>query len=104
MCDSTRNSHGTFSAASYDGRWEASLAEMSAWRVNDVVAYDRLREAATSLTAVLLSSALPGDAAQAEVIQLRRDLLAVDGFNRADIDELAGSVSERIRDLTGGRS
>ncbi|WP_344780370.1 hypothetical protein [Microbacterium kribbense] len=72
--------------------------------MNDVVAYDRLRAAATSLTALLLGSALPHDVARAEVIQLRRDLLAVDGFDRTAVDELAGRVSERIRDLAGGRS
>ncbi len=77
---------------------------MSAWRVNDVVAYDRLREAVTSRTALLLGSALPHDVARAEVIQLRRDVLAVDGFDRADVDEFARRIDDRIRDLTVERS
>jgi len=82
------------------------LVSMSAWRVNDVVAYDLMRAAATRLTAMLLSwvDADPEGSASAteEVAQLRHDVLTVDGYDRAAVAALALRIDERIESLARG--
>ena len=80
------------------------MAEMSAWRTNDVVAFDVMREAATTLTALLVNaarSALDPQTARGELAQLRRDVLAVDAYDRAAVAALASRVNVRIRQLSG---
>ena len=55
---------------------------ISRWRVNDVVAYDRLREAAVNAFAllgnVIQSDSQRADEARAELADLREDVLSVD--------------------------
>lgn len=79
------------------------MTEVSAWRANDVVEYDAMREFATMLTALLLrkssddpSSAL---AASAEVRVLRQDVLGVDAYDRAAVSSLATRIGSRIIEL-----
>lgn len=80
----------------------------SAWRANDVVVYDAMRESATTLTALLLASAhveLPtADAAQAEVAELRKAIVTVDGYDRAQVAALTRRISDRIAELSGAAS
>lgn len=78
------------------------MAGISAWRVNDVVAYDAMRESATTLTALLLGAAHHElDVAQADVAQLRGDVLAVDAYDRAAVAVLSARINRHIADLTG---
>lgn len=80
------------------------MAVTSAWRVNDVVAYDAMRESATQLTAQLLKSAdhdsTGPEEAQAEMALLRQGVLGVDGYNRAAVVALARRIDGRISDLS----
>ncbi|MGX5769751.1 hypothetical protein ACWKWN_03255 [Microbacterium trichothecenolyticum] len=77
----------------------------SPWRVNDVVTYDRMRDAATTLSALLLTIANANgpDAEQARVEQgeWRREVAAVDGYDRAAVTDLAERMAQRIRELEG---
>jgi len=78
------------------------LAGTSAWRVNDVVAYDVMRESATTLTALLLES-VTDDAGVAELAELRRAVLNVDGYDRVQVGALASSINYRIAELSRAR-
>lgn len=77
---------------------------MSAWRVNDAVAYEAMRESATLLTSLLLQSSLersgPSAAALSELQQLQRDILDLDGHDRAAVNSLADRIVIRIAELT----
>jgi len=80
------------------------VANTSGWRVNDVVAYEAMRESATTLTALLLraanSRALAPDDVLVELAELRRDVLAVDGYNRDAVSALTERITGRIRLLS----
>lgn len=77
----------------------------SPWRVNDVVAYDRMREAAVAAFALLQKAARDGgpDAAAArdELALLHREVLTVDPFDRAAVDTLTARLNERVGELEG---
>ena len=94
-----------FSAPTLRLAREAGLAGITAWRVNDVVAYDAMRESATTLTAMLLgathSSSANPDTVQAEIAQLRQGVLAVDAFDRAAVAALSARISGRILEQSG---
>lgn len=81
------------------------MAEVSAWRANDVVEYDAMRDSAATLTALLLQASNARTAsdheAQADIAQLRKDVLEVDGYDRAAVAELAARISSRIAELSG---
>ncbi len=74
------------------------MAEISAWRANDVVAFELMRESATTLTALLLRSPKVANANN-EVADLRSSVLSVDGHDRAAVAALAASISDRIHEL-----
>ena len=80
------------------------VARISAWRVNDAVAYEAMRESATLLTSLLLQSSTessePSAAALSELQQLHRDILDVDGHDRAAVNGLADRIAVRIAELT----
>lgn len=81
------------------------MAGITAWRVNDVVAYDRMRESASALTSLLLQSSSatteePSDV-RAELAQLRHDLLSLDGYDRVAVGDLAARIDNRIAELKG---
>lgn len=84
------------------------MAGISAWRVNDVVAYDLMRESAIVLTAQLLQSTHRGssepDFARADAARLRHDVLTLDGYDRAAVAALATQISDHIRELSGESS
>lgn len=77
----------------------------SPWRVNDVVTYDRMRQNATTLTALLIGIAhAGGDEAEqlrVELAEWRREVETVDGFDRAAVTALTGRIDRRIRELEG---
>jgi hypothetical protein len=77
------------------------------WLVNDVVAYDAMRELSGSVQAHLLDRERHGDrAARAELLEIRRATLAVDGFDRAAVDAFSAQLRRRNTELaqsTDGR-
>lgn len=79
------------------------MAGITAWRVNDVVAYDRMRESASALTSLLLqsSSAATADCsgARTELAQLRHVLLSLDGYDRVAVADMAARIDNRIAEL-----
>lgn len=76
--------------------------KISAWRVNDVVAYDAMRGSATTLTALLLGAThREQDVTRADIARLRGDVLAVDAYDRAAVAALAVRIDSRIAGLSG---
>lgn len=76
----------------------------SPWRVNDVVAYDLMREAAARAIALLSAAAHSGDSGREErdeLARLHREVLAVDAYERATVAALAARIDQRIRELEG---
>ncbi|OJX65516.1 MAG: hypothetical protein BGO95_10670 [Micrococcales bacterium 73-13] len=75
-------------------------AEQSLWHVNDVVAYDAMRELASTVQARLIHLERQGDpAARAELIEVRRATLAVDGYDRAAVDDFTQQLTRRHMEL-----
>lgn len=87
---------------------EERVVEASAWRVNDVVAYELMREAATTLTHLLLQSIErdPATAAEVhrEVAELRREVLSADGYDRAAVIALSTRIDSRLQELSRAAS
>lgn len=74
--------------------------EQSMWHVNDVIAYDLMREASNSVQARLIDLARHGDAAAAgEVADVRHATLAVDGYDRAAVDGQTRQLQQRETEL-----
>ena len=74
--------------------------EQSLWHVNDVVAYDVMRELAGSVQSRLLELARDGDeSARAELIDLRRSTIAVDGYDRAAVEAFMRRLQQRETEL-----
>ena len=67
----------------------------SAWRVNDAIAYDEMRERASALASQLLQRAQQGVASPDSVVRLRAQANAVDGFDRAAVDRLTAELESR---------
>lgn len=90
------------------GAGRLGLAGISAWRANDVVAYEAMRESATTLSALLLRASGGDPTApssfEAEVKTLRDAVLSVDGYDRAAVSALATRIHDRIAELTEPRS
>lgn len=71
--------------------------EQSTWHVNDIVAYDLMREISGSLQARLVERIRQGDkSARAELLEVRRTTNAVDGYDRAAVDQYTQQL--RLRD------
>lgn len=83
------------------------MADISAWRVNDVVAFEAMRESATMLTALLLQRTPGGQQALShaidEVTTLRVSVLNTDSDDRAAVSRLAKSIDRRIVQLRGSQ-
>lgn len=71
------------------------MAGISAWRVNNVVAYDAMRESATFLTSLLLTRT-----AAEEIAEWRRRVLTCDGFDREAVAMLTIAIDDRIAELS----
>lgn len=67
----------------------------SPWRVNDVVAYDRMRETATTVFALLHAASQ-----REELLRLRREVLTLDAYDRAAVAALSARLQTRLRDLS----
>ncbi len=76
------------------------MTGISAWRANDVVAYEAMRESATTLSALLLRSSAKSSASDVELKTLRDAVLRVDGYDRAAVSVLSTKIRERIAELT----
>ncbi|HRP99125.1 MAG TPA: hypothetical protein PK781_01545 [Terrimesophilobacter sp.] len=75
--------------------------EQAMWHINDVVAYDAMRELSSNVQALLLGRQRDGDpTAHVELLELRRTTLAVDGYDRAAVDAFAQQLRVRADDLT----
>lgn len=81
------------------------VADQSAWRANDVVAYDSLRDAVSTAIATLLRLADDGtlEVGQAvrEAAAIRRELFDVDAYDRDAVDSARATLEQRVADLTG---
>jgi hypothetical protein len=74
--------------------------EQSMWRVNDIVAYDVMRELSGSLQARLVERVREGDvAAHDDLIGVRRATEAVDGYDRAAVDQYTRLLQLRDAEL-----
>lgn len=81
---------------------------MSAWRANDVVTYDVMRESATTLTAllhrVIVLNPRVGDRIRSEIAAWRDDVVTVNAYDRADVVALATRIEARSREINGETS
>jgi len=81
------------------------LAHSSAWRVSDAVAFEAMRESSARLIARLLEDARREGHnaldARNELLEIRADVVRVDGFDRKAVDALAARLGDRLRDLEG---
>lgn len=77
----------------------------SAWRANDVVAYDGMREAANIVIASLLrrsgGSEPEASARLTEAAELRHRVLQVSGFDRAAVDKMSAELQQELELLAG---
>lgn len=74
--------------------------EQSMWHVNDIVAYDVMRELSASLQARLLDRVRNGDdSARTELFEVRRTTIAVDGYDRAVVDAFTQQLQSRDTEL-----
>jgi hypothetical protein len=71
--------------------------QQSMWHVNDIVAYDLMRELSASLQAHLVERIRQGDkSAPAELLDVRHATNSVDGYDRAAVDQYTQQL--RVRD------
>lgn len=80
----------------------------SRWRVDDVVAYDMMREAAVDAFA-LLGGAVEVDSSRAEsakveLERLRREVLTVGAYDRSAVTALTSRIENLIRQYEGHSS
>ena len=79
--------------------------ERSAWRANDIVTYDAVREAANSAIAAVLRLADDGailpERAIAEASAIRSELLEVDAYDRSALDVLLERFKSRAAEYSG---
>ncbi|MCR2811281.1 MULTISPECIES: hypothetical protein [unclassified Microbacterium] len=82
------------------------MAHSSAWRVNDAVAFEALRDTSARVTALLLqvvrSDGPSAREAWEEVQAVRRESLLVNGYDRRAVDRLAARLTARALTLEGG--
>lgn len=76
----------------------------SAWRVNDVVVYDAMRDSASMLLSLLVNSSTADqtgrDSNAREIESLRNDVLSVQAYDRASVSSLSARIEDRIAQLT----
>lgn len=77
----------------------------SAWRANDVVAYEAMRDDADTAIALLLrlsrEGAFPASRAHSEAAAIRRQVFEVDGFDRDAVNATRLALEQRISTLSG---
>jgi hypothetical protein len=80
-------------------------AQQSMWHVNDIVAYDVMRELSSSVQARLLDRIRAGDdSARAELFEVRQGTLHLDGYDRASVDAYIQQLQQRDDELAGADS
>ena len=82
--------------------------ERSAWRANDIVTYDAVREAANSAIAAVLrlsdDGAILPERAIAEVSAIRSQLLEVDAYDRSALDVTLERFRNQAAEYSGSPS
>jgi hypothetical protein len=74
--------------------------EQSMWHVNDIVAYDVMRELSASLQARLIDHVRDGDeSARTELLEVRSATLAIDGYDRSAVDAFTRQLQSRDTEL-----
>lgn len=75
----------------------------SAWRPDDIVAYEEMRDLAMAAQTILIARARRDNAratgARAEATQIQRGTLAVDGFDRKAVDAQTRRLALRLIEL-----
>lgn len=75
----------------------------SAWRPDDIVAYEEMRDLAISVQSLLIARARQDNGlaigARAEATQIRCDTLAIDGFDRKAVDARTRRLALRLLEL-----
>lgn len=80
-------------------------AQQSMWHVNDVVAYDVMRELSSSVQARLLDRVQGGDySARTELLEVRYNTLHLDGYDRVSVDAYTQQLQLRDTELAGADS
>lgn len=75
-------------------------AAASPWHVNDVVAYDAMRQLATTVQARLVEQERRGSGtARAELLEVRSATLAIDGYDRAAVDDYTQQLQRQAANL-----
>ena len=70
------------------------------WRVNDIVAYDVMRENSSSVQARLLDRIRGGDeTALAELLEVGHNTLPLDGYDRASVEAYTQQLQLRETEL-----
>lgn len=79
---------------------DADAHGRSAWRPDDIVAYEEMRDLAVTAQTILIARARRGgrdaDDARAEASRIRSATLAVDGFDRKAIDAQTRNLALRL--------
>ena len=82
---------------------DARAQPRSAWRPDDIVAYEEMRDLAVEAQTLLIAKARDGGAraedARVEASRLRRETLAVDGFDRKAVDDQTRRLAQRLIEL-----
>ena len=75
-------------------------AQQSMWHVNDVVAYDVMREVSGNVQARLIDRVRGGDEfARAELLEVRQHTLRIDGYDRASVEAYTQQLQLREAEL-----
>ena len=75
-------------------------ADRATWHVNDVVAYDLMRELSSAVQARLIRNERHGDTtARAELLDVRHATLAIDGYDRSAVDAYTQQLQRREAEL-----
>ena len=79
---------------------DARAPARNAWRPDDIVAYEEMRDLAVETQTLLIAKARRGGAgaedARAEATRLRRETVAVDGFDRKAVDDQTRRLALRL--------
>lgn len=82
---------------------DAAAHARSAWRPDDIVAYEEMRDLAVEAQTILIARARQGgtdaDDARAEASAVRRETVAVDGFDRKAVDAQTRRLALRLLEL-----
>ena len=82
---------------------ERGQGGLSAWRPDDIVAYEEMRDLAIAAQSILIARARRDTTqvptARVEAAQIRRETLAVDGFDRKAVDTQTRRIAFRLAEL-----